>query len=90
MGIRPERCAQNELHELMEVLHEIKSVLASNRWQLTNAKAVLLQGPASIGKSHLLADIVEYHLHEGGPTLLFFGVVETTETEPLEKLVWET
>ena len=73
MGIRPERWAQQDLHELMEVLHEIKSVLASNRWQLTNAKAVLLQGPAGIGKSHLLADVVEHHLHEGGPGLLLLG-----------------
>ena len=74
MGIRPnERGAQHALHELMEVLHEIKRALASNRWQLTNKKAVLLQGPAGIGKSHLLADIVEHHLHEGGPALLLLG-----------------
>ncbi len=73
MGIRPERWAQHTLHELMEVLHEIKSALVSNRWQLTNKKAVLLQGPAGIGKSHLLADIVEHHLHEGGPALLLLG-----------------
>ena len=57
----------------MDVLNEIEDTLASNRWRLTNAKAVLLQGPAGIGKSHLLADIVEYHLHEGGPALLFLG-----------------
>ena len=73
MGTKPERWAQHSLHELMEVLHEIESALASNRWQLTNAKAVLLQGPAGIGKSHLLADIVEHHLHEGGPALLLLG-----------------
>ena len=72
-SITPERWAQHTLHELMEVLHEIKRALASNRWQLTNAKAALLQGPAGIGKSHLLADIVEYHLHVGGPGLLLLG-----------------
>ena len=73
MGMRPERRAQHTLYELIEVLHEIKSALASNRWKLTNTKAVLLQGPAGIGKSHLLADIVEHHLHEGGPALLLLG-----------------
>ena len=73
MGIRPERRAQHTLHDLMDVLHEIKSALASNRWRMTNAKAVLLQGSAGIGKSHLLADIVEHHLHEGGPALLLLG-----------------
>ena len=73
VGIGPERGVQHDLHELMEVLHEIKSALASKRWQLANSKAVLLQGPAGIGKSHLLADIVEHLLHEGGPGLLLLG-----------------
>ena len=68
-----DRGAQHYLHELMKLLNEIEDALDSNRWRLTNVKAVLLQGPAGIGKSHLLADIVEYHLHEGGPALLFFG-----------------
>ena len=72
-GVTPERWARHTLHELMEVLHEIKRALTSNRWHLTNAKAVLLQGPAGIGKSHLLADIVEHHLQEGGPALLLLG-----------------
>ena len=81
MGIKPERWAQNTFHELMEVLHEIKSGLASNLWKLTNTKAVLLQGPAGIGKSHLLADIVEHHLHEGGPGLLLLGG-DFTDNEP--------
>ena len=81
MGIKPERWAQHTLHELMEVLHEIKSALASNLWKLTNTKAVLLQGPAGIGKSHLLADIVEHHLHEGGPGLLLLGG-DFTDNEP--------
>ena len=73
MGVKSERWAQHTLHELMEVLHQIKSAVASNRWKLANTKAVLLQGPAGIGKSHLLADIVEHHLHEAGPGLLFLG-----------------
>ena len=73
MGTKPERWAQHSIREFMEVLDEIKSALASNRWQLTNAKAVLLQGPAGIGKSHLLADIVEHLLREGGPALLLHG-----------------
>ena len=73
MGIKSERWVQHTLHDLMDVLHEIKSALASNRWQLTSVRAVLLQGPAGIGKSHLLADIVEHHLHKGSPALLLLG-----------------
>ena len=72
-GITSERLAQRTLHELMELLSEIKDALASNSWQLTNKKAVLLHGPAGIGKSHLLADIVEHHLHHDGQALLLLG-----------------
>ena len=73
MGIKSERWAQHTLHELIQVLHEIRGALGSNYWILTNRKAVLLRGPAGIGKSHLLADIVEHHLHKGGPALLLLG-----------------
>ena len=72
-GITSKRWAQHTLHELMGVLREIKSAFASNRWQLTNKKAVLLQGQGGIGKSHLLANILELHLHKGGPGLLLLG-----------------
>ena len=72
-GIEPKRGAQHNLYELIEALHEIKDALASNRWQLTNTKAVLLQGPAGIGKSHLLADIVEHQIYAGGSALLVLG-----------------
>ena len=72
-GVSSERSAQHTLHELIEVLREVTGALVSNRWKLTNAKAVLLQGHAGIGKSHLLADIVEHHLHTGGPGLLLLG-----------------
>ena len=58
MGIKPERRAQHDLHELMEVQHESRDMSSlSNRWKLTNKKEVLLVGPAGIGKSHLLAKI---------------------------------
>ena len=66
---RARRC----LHGLLQVLYEIEDALRSNRWKLANKKAALLQGPAGIGKSHLLADIVEHHLRQGGPALLLLG-----------------
>ena len=72
-GNEPERWAQQSLYRLIELLNEIRDAVASNRWQLTNQQAVLLQGPAGIGKSHLLGDIVEHHLQAGGPALLFLG-----------------
>jgi hypothetical protein len=73
MGVEPARWAQHSLHRLMDVLNEIGEALASDHWRLTDAKAVLLQGAAGIGKSHLLADIVEHQVHEGRPALLILG-----------------
>ena len=61
------------LLKLMDVLYEIDNALSSNRWCMINNNAVLLQGPAGIGKSHLLADIVSHHLDNGGPVILLLG-----------------
>ena len=72
-GDEPERWAQQSLYRLIELLNEIRDAVASNRWQLANQQVVLLQGPAGIGKSHLLGDVVEHHLQAGGPALLFLG-----------------
>lgn len=69
----PERSAKYYLQKLMETLYEIDDALASNRWELTNKKAVLLQGPAGVGKSHLLADVVEHQIDNGGVALLVLG-----------------
>lgn len=69
----PERWARHYLHKLASALYEIKDALVSNRWKLTNAKAVLLKGPAGIGKSHLLADVVEHQIRKGGVALLILG-----------------
>ncbi len=72
-GSTPERSAQHRLYGLMEALNEIVDGLTLNHWRITNAKAVLLEGPAGIGKSHLLADVVEHQVHEGRPALLVLG-----------------
>ena len=68
-----ERWAQRSLYELTNVLNEIEGALTSDHWRLVNVKTVLLQGPAGIGKSHLLADIVEHQIQHGNPALLFLG-----------------
>ncbi len=73
MGTEPERWARHNISQLIETLQEIDDALMSNRWQMANAKAVLLKGPAGIGKSHLLADFVHYHLEKGGPALMLLG-----------------
>lgn len=61
------------LQGLMEVLFDMQDALSSDRWKLANANAVLLQGAAGVGKSHLLADIVERQLKAARPAILLLG-----------------
>lgn len=72
-GDDPKRWAQHSLHKLMDLISDIDEALVSTRWQLANVQAVLLTGPAGIGKSHLLADVVEFQIHEGRPAILVLG-----------------
>ena len=64
---------QPELEGLIEVLFDMEEALSSERWKLVNANAVLLQGSAGVGKSHLLADIVEHQLKAEKPAVLLLG-----------------
>ena len=74
-GIDRESWVRRNLQEFSEILHDIQSALASDRWLLTNAKAVLIKGPGGIGKSHLLADLVEHQVRQGRPALLLLGAL---------------
>ena len=69
----PSFWAQSHLRKLADMLYEVRLSLNSNRWKIANANAVLLHGPGGVGKSHLLADIVEYHVSQGNPALLLLG-----------------
>ena len=64
---------QQSLYKYICVLRDIVCNLDSDRWHLANAKSVLIYGEAGTGKSHLLADIVEYQIHENYPALLLLG-----------------
>ena len=65
--------ARQCVHQLLQFLHEIEEALSSNRWKIANENAVLLQGSAGTGKSHLLADIVAHHMAVCGPALILVG-----------------
>ena len=70
---KPELWARHHVHQLIVTLQEFRDALPSTRWRMANANAVLLKGPAGIGKSHLLADVVSHHLEENGPAVLLPG-----------------
>ncbi|MBU4317058.1 MAG: ATP-binding protein [Proteobacteria bacterium] len=82
----PKGWAQHCLHKALEVLSDIENAVASPRWQLANARCALLTGPAGIGKSHLLADIVDFQIHEGRPAILVLGSMFTDE-EPWHQIL---
>jgi len=82
----PVQRARNSLYQLMDTLNGISSGISSLSWQIANAEAALLQGPAGIGKSHLLADIVEFQVHAGYPALLILGST-FTDNEPWRQIL---
>lgn len=69
----PVNRANHDVFRFLESLRDFEEELGSRRWQLANAAAVLLTGPAGIGKSHLLADVVEHQVHLGRPAILVLG-----------------
>lgn len=76
------------LYRLGDGLSDMVSELKSDRWRLANAKAALLHGPAGIGKSHLLADIVEHQIHQGRPAVMVLGSA-LNDGEPWRQILQE-
>lgn len=74
-GSTPGSRARYNLQKLIELLYDITEALTSNYWRMTNARAVLLEGSAGIGKSHLLADVVEHQIHAGRVAVLVLGSI---------------
>lgn len=65
--------ARQAVFRLSDALGEVGTALESDEWSLVNANAVLLEGTAGSGKSHLLADIAEHQIHSGRPAILVLG-----------------
>ncbi|MGA7326954.1 MAG: hypothetical protein WBX25_21300 [Rhodomicrobium sp.] len=88
IGISPERWAQENLRKFLNLLTDIRESLLSDPWQLVNAPAVLLTGPAGVGKSHLLADVVEHQIHKGRPAIMVLGSL-LIDGEPWRQIMAE-
>ena len=82
----PEKWAEHALHVFLGVLGDVKHSLKSKHWEIANAEAVLLRGPAGIGKSHLLADLVEAQVYSGVPAVLILGA-SLNEGEPWRQIL---
>ncbi|TRO89472.1 hypothetical protein FKB34_14535 [Glycocaulis profundi] len=86
MGVSPERWARENLFRFADLLGDVAVALRSDAWQRTNDAAVLLIGAAGIGKSHLLADIVEHQVHAGRPAILILGS-SFNDDEPWHQII---
>lgn len=72
-GWSPRDAAYRYISDLDHSVSEILSSLAGTAWGLAARNNCLLIGEAGIGKSHILADLVQYQLTQGHPAILLLG-----------------
>ena len=75
----------NEVSVLRRGLYELYSALSETQWRFINEQALVISGPAGIGKSHLLADFGATQLDQGLPFILVLTST-LTEGEPFEQI----
>lgn len=61
---------------------EFTNYLSSVECQAVNVPLILVKGEAGVGKSHLLADVVEHRRNDGQYSLLFLGQHFNTHDDP--------
>ena len=61
---------RRELYELHSAIDHVRRELNTSAWQLLNERALVVTGPAGIGKSHLVADFGARQLEQGRPSVL--------------------
>lgn len=64
---------ENNYRALINVIGKVKHFADNNLSKLANSGALLIDGEAGIGKTHLLCDIAEKRLEDELPTILLLG-----------------
>jgi hypothetical protein len=59
-----------DLYKLHEFVQEVQSALQASRWTLVNERALVVSGPAGVGKSHLLGDFGHTQVNMSRPFIL--------------------
>jgi hypothetical protein len=67
------------LWRLRATVREALELLTSQQVPAAECGALLLEGPAGAGKSHLVADVAKHRIDKGMPTLLILGQHLTVE-----------
>ena len=71
-----------ELRDFDYECNKLSTFLNSITVNLSNNPFLLLEGEAGIGKSHLLADVVETRIKSGSPSLFLLGQQLTSDESP--------
>lgn len=75
------------IYEAYSALYQFQQFISSQLFALTNTPALLLSGEAGIGKSHLLADIVEKRIKQNKACILLLGQHFTSEDPPWTQIL---
>ena len=80
------RNADYFLRQLSSSLYDVLDNLNSERWRFVNARKVLIEGEAGVGKSHLFADAAEHQVLRERPALLVLGG-SLREADPWSQII---
>lgn len=73
--------------EFSNILYELRSEIDSTWLKGIKYNTIIVNGKGGIGKSHLLADIVNKRLKAHEPTIFFLGKSFLDSSEPLDQLM---
>lgn len=77
----------SDLRNATRTLYNFKDVLTKPLIKLVNKPYMILKGEAGIGKSHLLADIINQRLEEGSDSIFLLGQQFMQEKSPWSQIL---
>jgi len=89
-GYRTATCFDGYISDLRNAtssLYNFKDVLTKPLIKLVNKPYMILKGEAGIGKSHLLADIINQRLEEGSDSIFLLGQQFMQEKSPWSQIL---
>ena len=79
--------ASNAIYDLGVDILQVYNDLNCNIWRLVNDPILILEGEAGVGKSHLIADVVQRREKEKLFSLLFLGQKFISDEEPFTQMM---
>ncbi|MDD5359344.1 MAG: hypothetical protein PHI02_03660 [Sulfurovaceae bacterium] len=77
----------SDLRSATRSLYDFKNILTKPLIKLVNNPYMILKGEAGIGKSHLLADIINQRLEEGNDSIFLLGQQFMQEKSPWSQIL---